>query len=197
YDYLYDQQYLALKRRVRADATEADLRRLYEESPDMFHLLGEVDMRCVILKQADVSRGEAEAGLSAVRAALAAGASFDEAAREAGVSAHTVDRVFTAEDVRSPDVSDFPQVYEALYHLPVGGTTELIQNDDLEWIFLHCAERRGEGRRSFEDCREELAEMFREQAFDETFARMTAEARVTVYDNARPLLLRALSDGAL
>ncbi|MDR0382257.1 MAG: peptidyl-prolyl cis-trans isomerase [Oscillospiraceae bacterium] len=193
YDYLYDQQYLAMKRQTHADATEADLRRLYEESPDLFFLLGEVDMRCVVLRQADVSREEAEAGLTAVRAALSAGAPFDEAVRETGLPARTVDRVFTAEDVRSPDVSDFPQVHEALYDLPVGETTGLIQNDDLEWLFLYCAERRGAGRRPFEDCREELADMFREQAFEEAFARMREEARVEVYDNARTLLLRALA----
>ncbi|MDR1060170.1 MAG: hypothetical protein LBL83_02920 [Clostridiales bacterium] len=184
YDYLQSERLSRLKELTRAEPDEAGMRRIYEENPALFHNFGETAMRCLTLPQDVFTETEAKARLSELKSALERGAAFDEAAAAAGIGDYAFLRVFDAAAMRSPDVESYPEVSDAIYGLPVGSATGLIRNGDLEWIVLYCESRGDDGRRSYEECRDELAGMWQEQAFDEAFEKMAQSAQIQIFDSA-------------
>jgi hypothetical protein len=184
YDYLQSERLSRLKELMRTEPDEAGMRRIYEENPALFYNFGETAMRCLTLPQDVFTETEAEARLSELKSALERGAAFDEAAASASIGDYAFLRVFGVADMRSPDVEGYPEVSDAIYGLPVGSATGLIRNGDLEWIVLYCESRGDDGRRSYEECRGELAGMWQEQAFDEEFEKMAQSAQIQIFDSA-------------
>ena len=113
------------------------------------------------------------------------GATYADAASQAGISEYTQERTFTADDLTSPDVSAFPDVEDAVYDLQEGETSALIQNGDLQWLFFYCTAREEGGRTPFEECKDALKDIYVEQAFDMDLEQAQASAQIVIYDEAR------------
>ncbi|WP_195985894.1 peptidylprolyl isomerase [Clostridium sp. D33t1_170424_F3] len=185
YDYLNNEYKKALESVLRFDATEQELRQLYDDSPALFQEFGSVSMQCAVLPQDAFSREQAENARNEIREALEKGSAFADGAEAAGIAAYIQERTFTANDLSSPDVSAFPEVEDAVYSLPQGTMTELIDNGGLQWLFFYCESREEGGRTPFTACRGALEEMYREQAFAMELEQAQASAQITIYEEAR------------
>ncbi|WP_050696666.1 peptidyl-prolyl cis-trans isomerase [Anaeromassilibacillus senegalensis] len=188
YDYLNDEYQKTLESSLRFDATEQELQQLYDENPTLFQAFGSVSMQCAVLPQDAISREQAETARNGIREALEKGSTFADGAEQAGIAAYIQERTFTAQDLSSPDVSAFPEVEDAVYSLPQGGMTELIDNDGLQWLFFYCESREEGGRTPFAACRDALEEIYREQAFAMELEQAQSSAQITIYEEARRLI---------
>lgn len=188
YDYLNDEYKKALESSLRFDATEQELQQLYDDAPTLFQEFGSVSMQCAVLPQEMFSREQAENARNGIRKALGNGSTFADGAAAAGITAYIQERTFTAQDLSSPDVSAFPEVEDAVYSLPRGEMTELIDNDGLQWLFFYCESREEGGRTPFAACRDALEEMYREQAFAMELEQAQSSAQITIYEEARRLI---------
>lgn len=185
YDYLNDSYKEELETTMQTEPKETDLQKLYEEHPDLFQTFGSVTMACAVLPQESYAKEQAEAARETILYAMEGGSSFAQGAAQAGISENVQERTFTADDLTSPDVANFPEVEDAVYSLKQGETTELIDNGGLQWLFFYCENRQEGGRTPFAECRDALKEMYREQTFDMELQQAQASAQITIYDEAR------------
>jgi hypothetical protein len=187
YDYLQSERLSKLKELMREEPDESGMRRIYDENGALFYRFGETAMGCVTLEQGAFTESEAVERASELKSELSRGAAFEDAAIAAGVGEFAFSKVFDAASMRSPDVAAYPEIGDAIYSLPVGGVAGPIRNGDIEWIILYCESRGDSGRRSYEECRGELAQMWQEQAFEEAFEKMGRDARIQIFDGAAEL----------
>ena len=185
YDYVNEAYREELEAQLYTEPTEEELRAFYDQNTDLYQEFGSVTMQCIVLPQDIFSQEQAEAARNAIAEAMGQGATYADAASQAGISEYTQERTFTADDLTSPDVSAFPDVEDAVYDLQEGETSALIQNGDLQWLFFYCTAREEGGRTPFEECKDALKDIYVEQAFDMDLEQAQASAQIVIYDEAR------------
>jgi hypothetical protein len=173
YSYTHESDMKRLSSLLAVEPTEDELRAAYDERTELFTIMGLVNMRVTLLPQ-----GYDITVVGNLRAALAGGESYDVAVRQLGLDEMTYPRTFTSSDFRSPDVTEFDGVADAIRDLPVGDIWEPIDNNGEGWIVLYCESREGAGRESFNECRATLAQLLRDERFERDFATLVDDAEI-------------------
>jgi hypothetical protein len=184
YEYLDDERREALSSLMREEATDEDLRKIYDENPELFFWFGTVQLKCLALPMEGYTREEA----MDIREKLRESSGFASAAEELGVSEYLFDREIGAEDLNSADIRLYPEVLEAVIGFEAGGMSEVIENEGVEWLVLYCESRTGGGRKSFSECKSELLEMYQEMKFSERLQERVQKAVIVVNDEAKRLI---------
>ena len=178
FDYSHEDDMQLLESLMPFDPTYEELKSAYGQRTDLFTVMGTVNMRVILLP-----KGEDTAVLSELRDAVAGGESFDETISRLGLSDVSYPRSFDENSFREPDVTEFDGVADAITSLPAGEFCEPIDNHGEGFIVLYCESRDGAGRRPFEDCREELAIILSEEAFEREFEAMVADAEIVIIED--------------
>lgn len=172
------------KERKKA-ASEKELRALYDSHEEWFTRFGTAVFSCVAIPAGEMEKEKASGALEQIRAQMAEGKSIKEAVREASLGEYLEQRTFTGEDLSSETVTMYPEIEEQIYDLPVGQWSEMIDNAGLEWIFLYCESREGQGRQTFEESRAALEEYWEREYLDALLQKLSDEAEIEILQNKR------------
>ncbi|MCL2152161.1 MAG: peptidylprolyl isomerase [Oscillospiraceae bacterium] len=177
YDYTHEVDMKRLLKVMVVEPTQEELRAAYDERTDLFTLIGNVNMRVILLPSSfDIGI------VDSLRTALADGEDFDAAVVRLGLEKLSYQRTFTASDFRDPDVTEFAGVADAIRDLPVGDIWPPIDNGGEGWIVLYCESREGSGRETFEECKATLAQLLKDEQAERDFAALADLAEIT-YDD--------------
>ena len=159
---------------------DEELKELYDSHPDWFLEFGTAVFECIIIPCGEMEQKEAVSAVEGVKRRMAEGQAFQEAAGAEGLLDYVQQRTFTGEDLSSEIVTMYPEIEENIYQLEKGQWSQLIENDGYEWIFLCCTSRSGQGRQSFEECREELCASWEEEYLKNLLQKLTDDAEIEI-----------------
>lgn len=185
YDYLDSEYRKTLEGLMTTDTPSDDeLRTIYEDHPDLFQQFGTVTMRCITMPQEEVSQAAAEQRIQTLQQALSQNESFEQAAATAGLTAYMETQTITAKDFSAAATTRAPELFEAAENLHVGQNGGLLSGQVGSWLYYYCESREGNGRMSFEQCRETLTELYREQTFELSFNQAVENAEIEIKEPA-------------
>lgn len=146
---------------VEVSVDEAVLRDWYEADESLYQRFGEVTLQYLSFME-----GETEEEVSRLREQIAEkvadGEGFADAAKEAGCTLTVEERKFAQEDLSLPDVTAYPEISEIVHGLSEGEVSEPVWLTGQSLIF-YCSSREAAGRVPFEECKDALKELYREE----------------------------------
>ena len=159
------QQFLASKAMPKTGMDRPDLLEYYQNHLEDYQYPGTVKWQQILLEYGKRSRDEAHELAEQILGELAAGASFDELARkydEGPRARQGGNWDWTTEgNVKSSEVE------QALFELPLGKASPIIETDDGINI-VRAGERKPAGRKSFDEVQAEIKNQIHKEEFQES-----------------------------
>ena len=161
YEYLQETYETIWIESATVEPSEEELKKLYEEDETLYQTFGEVTFLYLSFEEDNYIKEELEQLRSEIEKAVTDGKDFNKIVAELQLEDVYDERTFTEQDLSTPDVTEYPEISQIVYTLEENEVSELIDLGNQGLIF-YCQERKQGIRTPFEECKDALEEIYKE-----------------------------------